>query len=82
MLKWSPPDTNTRGCITAAGGKGVYMIRWQTRTGYILTGMGHDDIPMLALPPYGRRFETLDRAKDYAERIERVGTVEPQISGC
>lgn len=78
MLTWTPPD-DERGAITAAGGKGRYTIRW--RDGYTLTGVGHDRLPMLVLPPHGRGFETLDGAKDFAEAIERVKTVEPEASG-
>ena len=81
MLNWSPPEDHTGGCIVAAGGKGWYTIRWQTRSGYMLTGTGHDDLPMLVLPPYGRQFDTLDKAKDFAAAIERVKATEPQISG-
>ena len=79
MLTWSTPEAG--GSVTAAGGKGWYTIGWQTRTGYLLTGHGHGDLPMLILPPYGRLFETLDKAKDFAEAIERVKATEPQASG-
>ena len=79
MLTWSTPDDH-RGVICAAGGKGRYHIRW--KNGYLLTGVGHDDLPMLVIHHNGRLFETLDKAKDFAEAIERVKTVESQISGA
>lgn len=80
MLTWTRPD-NDCGAITADGMKGTYQIRWVGMVGYTLTGRGHDDLPMLALPPYGRLFEHLDHAKDYAAALERVKAYEPQVGG-
>ena len=78
ILKWTHP--NPDGVIEAFGGKGHYQIRWRSH-GYTLTGVGHDRLPMLALSP-GRAFNTLDRAKDYAQALERVRAVEPEASGA
>ena len=75
MLTWTTADD--RGHIAATGGKGRYQIRWDRR-GYVLTGHGHGDLPMLALP---RRFDTLDAAKDRAAALERVKAVEAEVSG-
>lgn len=77
MLKWSPD--RARRSITAAGGKGVYAIR-AVSGGYVLDGRGHDGLTMLALVP-PKRFHTLDKAKDHAAALERVGTKEPEASG-
>ena len=74
ILNWRPADAD--GAITAVGVKGVYDIRW--RGVYVLTGVGHDRIGMLALP---RRFDTLDGAKDWAAALERVRTIESEASG-
>lgn len=79
MLTWTQP--NQHGQIEAAGGKGTYTITWVGSLGYTLTGVGHDGLPMLVLPPYGRLLETLDKARDLAEAIERVKAVEPEASG-
>lgn len=76
MLTWRPaPD---RRSITATGGKGIYTIRWEAGQ-YVLTGVGHDQLSMLALP---RQFNSLDRAKDHAAALERVTAKEWQVSGC
>lgn len=80
MMTWTRPD-NDCGQITAHGNRGAYTIRSVGSLGYTLTGLGHDDLPMMQLPPYGRLFETLDAAKDYASGLERVAA-EGQVSGC
>lgn len=79
MLSWTRPADDC-GAILANGLKGTYQIRWNGGL-FSLTGRGHDDLPMLALPPYGRLFEQLDHAKDHAAALERVRVCEPQAGG-
>lgn len=80
ILTWTRPDRDC-GSITAAGLKGTYTVRWVGMQGYSLTGVGHDTLPMLALPPYGRMFGHLDHAKDHAAALERVKACEAQAGG-
>lgn len=74
-MNWAEAGTS----VEAFGAKGHYTIhRAPGFSGCVLTANGHDDLPMLAIPPFGKSFDTLQRAKDYAERIEWVKTPEPQ----
>ena len=80
MMLWSRPATDC-GQITAQGSHGVYTIRWVGALGYTLTGRDTDDLPMMQLPPYGRIFEHIDDAKQFAEQLER-GAMVGEVSGC
>lgn len=74
-LTWTESGTN----VEAFGTKGCYVIkRAPGFSGCILTAVGHDELPMLALPPYGRSFGAMQHAKDYAARLDRVSVPEPQ----
>lgn len=80
MLQWSRP-ANDCGAVEALGRQGTYTVRWVGMTGYTLTGVGHDSLPMLALPPFGKLFDHLHHAKDYATALERVKVCESQVGG-
>jgi hypothetical protein len=79
MLRWLPSPAG----IEAVGIRGVYTIS-QRLWGkpWLLSAVGHDQLPLLAVGFPGLDFDTLDHAKDNATRIDRVKTVEPQVSGC
>lgn len=62
---------------TAVGAKGVYTIDPRN----VLTAIGHDSLPMLALPPDGRQFVSRQHALDTAEALDRTSTYESQASG-
>lgn len=62
------------------GLRGIYTIRQNGNATFTLSGMGHDNIPMLALTG-GRRFATAVAARLYADRLDRVRIVEPEASG-
>lgn len=80
MLTWSSHD-HIVGTITAVGLRGVYSVS-QVGPAWMLSGVGHDDLPLLSLPVSGRVFARLDDAKYHAQRLDAVKTVEPQISGA
>ncbi|MGC7194402.1 hypothetical protein RA997_22920 [Mycobacteroides abscessus subsp. abscessus] len=61
--------------------RGTYTVQSVGRE-WILQGVGHDGLPMLALPAEGKAFAALDTAQLYALQLDRVGAVEPQASGC
>lgn len=69
----------TRHTIEAVGRKATYTLHRAPGafTGCVLTATGHDSLPLLALPPYGKHFERPSTAKDYAEGIERGQSTEP-----
>ena len=78
-LTWSSHD-HILGALTAAGLRGVYTVE-QIGPEWVLHGVGHDRLPMLPLPPVGRRFTNLSAARDFAGRVDCVKTVEAQASG-
>lgn len=79
MLTWT---RTTRG-LEAVGRRGWYTIRRHRHMhACLLTAVGHDELPMLILPADGRHFATVADAKDYANQIERVRAVEPEVSGA
>jgi hypothetical protein len=68
--------------VESFGAKGHYVIKRSPGfSGCVLTALGHDGLPLLTLPPYGKSFDNVQKAKDYAERIEWVRTVEPVVGG-
>jgi hypothetical protein len=74
MLTW----TQNGSTVESFGCRGHYTIhRALGFSGCVLRGVGHDGLPMLALPPYGRHFDRVDSAKDYALKLERVRATEP-----
>lgn len=76
MLTWKS------GNLKAIGRRGVYTIeRARGGEGFVLTGVGHDELPLLELQPFGERFETLDDAKGRAAALERIKTNESEVSG-
>ena len=79
-LQWTGFTSSPNG-MTATGLKGRYRINWLAGR-YILTGFGHDDLPMLALNAWGRQYETLEAAQTMAEGLEAVRAVEPEVSGA
>lgn len=78
-LQWSGFTSSPNGAV-AYGLRGRYCINWLAGR-YVLTATGHDDLPMLALNPWGRQFTDIDDAKVFAERVDTTKTVEPQASG-
>ncbi|ART68173.1 hypothetical protein BTO20_05845 [Mycobacterium dioxanotrophicus] len=79
MLQWTSHD-HIIGTQTAVGMRGVYSVQ---RVGpeWILQGQGHDGLTMLAIPVEGKAFASLDSAKTWAGELDRVRSVEPQVSG-
>lgn len=69
------------GALVAVGLRGTYMVQSVGRE-WILQGVGHDGLPMLALPAEGKSFAALHTAQLYAIELERKGAVESQASGC
>jgi hypothetical protein len=78
MLTWNGQPGNA----IAVGAKGIYTIQSLSNGKHVLQGVGHDDMPMLALPFMGREFDTLDHAKGHAGALDRVTAVEPEASGA
>ena len=78
MLVW----TQNGHDLETFGGRGHYLIKRQPGfTGCILQATGHDALPMLALPAYGKPFTTTHSAKEYAQKLDRVRALEPQLGG-
>lgn len=76
MLTWKS------GNLKAIGRRGTYTIeRARGGEGFLLTGVGHDELPMLDLPPFGERFDSIDAAKDRAAALERIKPIESEVSG-
>lgn len=78
-LRWSGHE-HVVGTLVAVGLRGVYSVE-QVGREWWLDGVGHDDLPMLALPPGGKPFASLVSAQQYAQRLDLVKTVEAQVSG-
>lgn len=68
--------------LESFGARGHYVIKRSPGfSGCVLKATGHDALPMLALPPFGKSFATLLAAKNYAQRLDRVRQLEPQAGG-
>lgn len=80
MLKWRSHD-DMIGTIVAVGMRGEYSVQ---RVGpeWILQGIGHDGLGMLAVPSEGKAFASLSSAQTWASELDRVRAVESQASGC
>lgn len=77
-LKWRS-HAQILGALFAVGLRGTYTVQSFGRE-WILQSVGHDGLPMLALPAEGKAFAALDTAQLYA--IELDGThAEAQASG-
>lgn len=77
MLNWTTHD-HMVGTLCAVGARGIYSVQ---RVGpeWVLQGVGHDDLPMLALPLHGKPFQTLTSAQTYAQEIDRRAPIESQV---
>lgn len=80
MLAWRSHE-HMVGTLVAVGAKGEYSVQ-QVGAKWILQGRGHDGLSMLPIPVQGDEFDTLDTAQERANRLDRVRTVEAQVSGC
>lgn len=80
FLAWSSHDhiTDTE---TATGLRGQYALQHFAGC-YILTAIGHDTLPLLDLPVDGQKFTRIDDAKHFANRLDKVKTREPEVSGA
>lgn len=65
----------------ATGLRATYSIQLRGSNTYFLTGIGHDGLPLLALPVDGKPFTTVGAAMVWAERLDSSRHPEPQISG-
>ncbi|MDO3336387.1 hypothetical protein [Mycobacteroides abscessus] len=79
-MKWVG-HSEILGALVAVGLRGTYTVQSVGRE-WILQGVGHDGMSMLALPIEGKAFGALDTAQLYAIELERKGAVESQASGC
>lgn len=71
------------GNVVAVGARGTYTVQTVgPPTRYVLQGVGHDELPMRALPAFGAQFLTLSQAQDAAVQIERSRDPEPRMSGA
>ncbi|SKV05751.1 Uncharacterised protein [Mycobacteroides abscessus subsp. bolletii] len=77
-MKWSG-HSEILGALVAVGLRGTYMVQSVGRE-WILQGVGHDGLPMLALPAEGKSFAALDTAQLYAIELDRT-RAEAQASG-
>ena len=68
--------------LVAVGKHGKYRIERNFHGKHVLSGVGHDGLLMLALPVNGRPFEKQEDARAFADRLDSVRAIEPQISGC
>lgn len=67
-----------RGCLDAVGMRGRYRIHWAAGM-CVLSGVGHDELPMIQLPAEGRVFSSVSLAKAYATEVDAC--VEALIGG-
>lgn len=77
VWKGSPAD------LQAVGIRGVYRIQTiGPLTRYVLQGIGHDELPLLDLPPFGAQFTDLWTAQRAASDIDKRPNHDPQMSGA
>lgn len=75
--------TGRPGQLTAVGTRAVYTIATiGPLTRYTLQGIGHDDLPLLDLPPYGAQFTELWAAQKAASDVDKRPNFDPQMSGA
>lgn len=77
-LAWSGHN-EIIGALVAIGLRGTYTVQSVGRE-WFLQGVGHDGLPMLALPAEGKAFAALDSAQLYAMELDR-SHAEAQASG-
>lgn len=77
-MKWTG-HSEIIGALVAVGLRGTYTVQSVGRE-WILQGVGHDGLPMLALPVEGKAFAGLDTAQLYAMELDR-SHAEAQASG-
>lgn len=79
-MKWTG-HTEILGALVAVGLRGTYTVQSVGRE-WILQGVGHDGISMLALPVEGKAFAALDTAQLYAMKLDQdARAIEHEISG-
>lgn len=76
-MNWTGPLANQQ----AVGARGVYTVRAMARGLHVLTGVGHDMLPMSTLPSLGRGFGSVVEAQGFAEALD-ARVPEGQVSGC
>jgi hypothetical protein len=73
----------TQGNLVAVGTRATYTIQTVgPLTRYILQGIGHDELPLLDLPPFGAQFTDLWTAQRAAAEIDKRPNHDPQMSGA
>ncbi len=78
-LEWDDVDENWHRAI---GAKGTYDVQQFTHERWILSGLGHDGLPMMELPATERMaFRSAESAQAYAADIDRRPAT-GEMSGC
>lgn len=77
-LVWRP---QVGGFRQAVGARGIYRLRCDRDDRWHVSGIGHDGLPMLALPPDGRVFQGLAQAERFADGADRA-PAQGEMSGC
>ncbi|OHU29131.1 hypothetical protein BKG78_23610 [Mycobacteroides chelonae] len=77
-MKWTG-HTEIVGALVVVGLRGTYTVQRVGRE-WILQGVGHDGLPMLALPAEGKAFADLVSAQLYAIALDQQHA-EAQASG-
>lgn len=76
-LQWTP---QLGGFRTATGARGIYRLRHDRDDRWHVSGIGHDGLPMLSLPPGGRTFQGLVQATRFVDGLDRAPAGD--VSGC
>ena len=77
-LVWHP---QLGGFRQATGARGTYRLRRDRDDRWHVSGIGHDGLPMLTLPPEGRMFASLAQAETFVDGLDRA-PAEAEMSGC
>jgi hypothetical protein len=75
-LNWGGPSGN----LVAVGARGIYTIQSLTAGRHVLQGIGHDELPMVALGPLGFTFGDLSVAMAHAASLD-TERAEAQFGG-
>lgn len=76
-LVWVP---QVGGFRSAVGARGTYRLRHDRDDRWHVSGIGHDGLPMLAIPPDGRMFASLRHAETFIDGLDRA-PVTGELSG-
>lgn len=67
--------------VAASGYRGTYRIRCTGLGVHLLAATGHDQLPMIDLPPEGAVFTQQQWAREAAEALDRRRSTETQMGG-